>query len=228
MGAMGTATPRRSSTSFWQGLRRGPWPEEVIERLIVALDHLVKRLGTYDEVAGTILFGSYARGEFGRKSDVDLLILFEGEESPELTEIGRVALRICGDLEVAERLPMHLAPLLASVDRASDLGLPLLHAIWTDGIILCGRASALARIQPAGLAPWTLIKFSTANLPESGRVRLSRRLHGLGARPGLIRPPAMTLGRGTLLVPGSQQQAIRDVLDAVGASYDVLPVWRET
>lgn len=123
---------------------------------------------------------------------------------------------------------MHLAPLLASVARVDDLGPALLHAIWTDGIVLYGQASALARLQPVGLAPWALIQFSTTNLPASERVRLSRHLHGVGTRPGIIRPPAITLGRGVLLVLGRQQQTVRDVLDAVGAIFDAIPVWRET
>jgi hypothetical protein len=53
-------------------------------------------------------------------------------------------------------------------------------------------------------------------------------LDGLKTRPGIIRPPSIVVGRGALLVPGSQQQAVRNALDAVGASYDVIPVWRET
>lgn len=220
-----TATPRRGSTSFWRGLKRGPWPPEVVERLVHALDALVHRLRGDAEVVGVVLFGSYARGEFGRKSDVDLLILFEGEEPPERAEIGRAALRTCGEIETEYRLPMHLAPLLASVDRASDLGPDLLHAIWTDGLILYADASALARLQPPGLAPWVAIRFTTVRLSPSERVRLSRLLHGFGSRPGLVQPPGLVLGKGALLVPGAQQKGLRDALDTVGASYDLFPLW---
>jgi predicted nucleotidyltransferase len=199
----------------------------VLDRLFGALDLLVENLRTCDDIVGLILFGSYARGEYGRKSDVDLLIVLDVRDLPETTEAGRWALRLCGEIETRERLPMHLAPLLASVDRAADLGPTLLHAVWTDGIVLFGCAGALAPLQPTGLVPWTLIHFSTSRLPSSDRVRLSRQLHGLGTRPGLIRPPALALGRGALLVPGRLAGSVRDALDAAGASYDAIPVWRD-
>ena len=140
MDGRATDTLLRSSTSFWRKLRRGPWTAEVIDRLLVALDHLTRRLTTRDDVAAVILFGSYARGEYGRKSDVDLLIVFDSREPPESSEAGRATLRLCGELETEQRLPMHLAPLLISVDQAQDLGPTLLHAIWTDGIVLFARA----------------------------------------------------------------------------------------
>lgn len=227
MGDRATATRSRQSTSFWRNLRRGPWPEPVIERLVEALDRLVQRLRTREDVVGVVVFGSYARGEFGRSSDVDLLILFEGAEHAELSAAERAVLRVIGEVEAECRLPMHLAPLLANVDRPSDLGPDLIHAIWTDGVILYGSASALARLRPPGLTPWTAVRFSVARARPAERVKLSRRLHGLAGRPGIVRPPGITLGPGALLVPGEQQSAVRDALDEAGATYDLIPVWRE-
>jgi predicted nucleotidyltransferase len=222
-----TDTRPRSSTSCWSRLRRGPWPEEVVDRLLITLDKLAKRLRTSEEVVGLILFGSYARGQYGRKSDVDLLVVLDTECPPEDTKVGRAALRLCGELEIEQRLPMHLAPLLVGVDRAPDLGPTLLHALWTDGVVLYGCASALARLQPTGLAPWTVIHFSTTRLPAADRVRLSRRLHGMGKNPGIVRPLVVILGRGTILAPSSQSQSIQDALDTAGASYEAIPIWRE-
>ena len=228
MGGRGTATLRRGSTSFWHSLKHGPWPEPVIDRLIGALDALVQRLRASREVAGLILFGSYARGDFGRKSDVDLLILFEAVASPETAAAGRAAIRQVGEVELEARLPMHLAPLLASVEQPETLGADLLHDIWRDGQVLYARAAALAFLQPDGLTPWALIRFSAARASPRERVRLSRRLHGMAGRPGLVHPPSLTLGPGTLLVAASQAQAVRTALEEAGAAYDVLPVWRAT
>src|ERR1700694_2427593 len=99
MDGRATGTLPRSSTSFSKQLRRGPWGTEVVDRLLVALDQLTRRLTTRDDVAAVILFGSYARGEYGRKSDVDLLIVFDSPEPPESTEAGHATLRLCGELE---------------------------------------------------------------------------------------------------------------------------------
>src|SRR3954470_22439184 len=172
MGGRATATAQLESTSFWASLLRGPWPKAALERLVEALDHIAERLRAYHEVAGLVAFGSYARGEAGRSSDLDVLILFEGESPPERRDIGRSAARVIAEAEFEYRLPVHLAPLLASVDRPADLGPDLIHALWADGVVLFARAGALARLLPDGLTPWTLARYSVARAPAADRVRL--------------------------------------------------------
>lgn len=188
---------------------------------------LAHRLRARDDVVGLLVFGSSARGEFGRASDVDLLVLLAGGAPAERDDAGRAVLRVVGEIETELRLPMHLAPLLASVRHPEELGADLLHDLWRDGVVLYAEAAALAHLQPRGLTPWTLFRFSAAKAAPHERVRLSRRLHGLSGRPGLVRPPALTLGRGALLVPASLEQAVRDALDEAGAVYDPISVWRE-
>ncbi|MEM4360204.1 MAG: nucleotidyltransferase domain-containing protein [Candidatus Bilamarchaeaceae archaeon] len=218
---------RDESTSFWSSLRRGPWPERVVERLERALRRIEEQLAARNEIVGIVVFGSYARGEFGKTSDVDLLILFEGYQHPETTTAGSAALRVVGEIEAAERLPMHIAPLLASVDLPHELGPDLLHDIWADGVVLYAKAGALARLQPKGLAPYVLVRFSLRGAPDKEKVRLSRRLHGSKGKGGILGPQAITLGRGVVLVPANQQAILREVLDEAGATYDMIQVWRE-
>lgn len=62
--------------------------------------------------------------------------------------------------------------------------------------------------------------------PEE-KVRLSRRLHGIKGKGGILGPQAITLGRGVLLIPSMQQAVVQEALDDAGASYDIIPVWRE-
>jgi hypothetical protein len=177
-------------------------------------------------VAAFVLFGSYARGEHGRASDVDLLFVVRGEGPLEQREPGRLALQLAGEAEAKFRLPMHLAPMLAAAEQPDQLGDELVGSIWREAVILYAEASWLASIQPEGLAPWTLVRFSVARAEPRERVRLSRRLHGHGARPALIRPPALMVGRGALLVPAEIRQQVIEALDEAGATYDLIEVWR--
>src|SRR5581483_996389 len=216
-----TAPRWRKSTSFWHSLRRGPWPRTVTDRLIAALDTLAQRLRAYDAV---VVFGSYARGECGRRSDVDLLIVLDAGRQPNVDGRGAggkasseraigaanacrplsdVVVQLISELESEWRLPVHLSPLITSLDRIGELSTDLLHNIWADGLVLFARAGALARLRPTGLAPWALVRFTASRARPTDRVRLSRQLHGLrsSGAPGIIRAPGMVLGRGTLLIP---------------------------
>jgi hypothetical protein len=227
MDGKATATRPSGSTRFWHSLRRGPWPERTLHRLVAALDELARALRAVEGVAGLVLFGSYARGDFGRKSDVDLLVVLKGRESAPIEPVRQDVLRLLGEVEYRHRLPMHLAPLMASVHDPAALGPELLHSVWEDGVILYAEAGALAQLRPTELAPWTLFRFSQPHATAVDRVRLSRRLYGVGGRPGIVRPPGLPIGRGAVLVPGGEAQAVRDTLEEAGAVYDAIPVWRE-
>jgi predicted nucleotidyltransferase len=221
---------RSASTRSWPRWTPGLWPEATLARLATALDDLVQQLRREPAVACVVLFGSYARGDYGRSSDVDLLILIGEHGDPTLSLVGRDISQAISRLEVTHRLPMHLAPLMASAAHpAQQLGADLLHALWRDGIVLYAQAGALGRLLPSdGLSAWSLVRFHVASASAAERVQLSRRLHGRHpGQPGLVRPPSLVLGPGVLLLAAEQTAAVTHALDAVGAMYDLLPVWRE-
>ncbi len=89
------------------------------------------------------------------------------------------------------------------------------------------QAAALATLQTGELAPWNVVRFSLHQARPRERVRLARRLHGRPGRPGVIRLPGLDLARGAAFVPADQARAVRTALDDAGATYDMIPVWRE-
>jgi predicted nucleotidyltransferase len=221
------ATLHTNSTFFSPNSKPGPWPKPVLARLRQALVVLTTQAQVLDGVVGVVLFGSYARGEFGRKSDVDVLVLVQPGEV--LPTVRSVVVRIALEAETTHRLPMHIALLVAAAQTPDELGDDLLHALWSDGIILYAQAAALARLQPTGLAPWVVLRFSAAGLSPSRRVQLSRLVHGRArGQLGKVQPPGLLLGRGAALVPPEQAAALRTLFDELGVVYDAVPVWRPT
>ncbi len=219
-------TLRAGLTNSWRRSRRGLWPKAVMSRLTDALDALVRDLRMFDEVVAIVLFGAYARGDYGRKSDVDLLLLVCPSLRQSIDDLRRAMVRAAVDVEAHSHLPMHLVPLVADASSPENLGPDLLHAIVSDGVVLFAEASALAALQPEGLAPWVVVRFTSKDVPASQAVHLSRRLHGRGGKGGILKPPALELGRGALLVPASQADSLRAALDETGANYDIIPIWR--
>jgi predicted nucleotidyltransferase len=195
-------------------------------RLEAALDTLSRRARGVDGAAGLVLFGSYARGEFGRSSDVDLLVLARPTPNRPLDAIRSEVVSLTVEAEVEFRLPMHLSVLVADSGTPEELGPELLHALWSEGVVLFAETAALAQLQPQSLAPWVVVRFSASGLPAHHGVRVSRTLYGRGDLPGLVRPPSIRLGRGALLLPAEQAQAVRKALEQIGVHYDVIPVWR--
>jgi predicted nucleotidyltransferase len=220
-------TSLASSTSFWRRLRTGPWGKPVVERVEAALDAIVRRLRTDNAIRAIVLFGSYSRGDFGRRSDIDLLVLIESGSGEQLAAARERAIEAISEVESEARLPMHIAPLVADARDVEGLGETLLHEVWTDGIVLYGEASSLAGLRPEGLAAWSVVRFSLQGTLSKERVRLARRLHGAGGKPGIIRLPGLNLARGAAMLPAEQARAVRAALDDAGATYDIIPVWRD-
>ena len=210
------------STIWCDAWKRGLWPEAVLARLSAALDDLTARWRARPEVGAVLLYGSYARGDFGRKSDVDLLVLLSSP-GPSGSDFTREAL----DAEVAHQLPMRFAVQVATVGAEDELSPTFRHALAAEGIVLYGRAAAVAWLPPGGLRPWEVIRFEAAAAPRSARVRASRRLRGRAGRPGLLQPPVVDLAPGALLAPPEAAWTIREALQEAGAVVEVVPVWRD-
>jgi predicted nucleotidyltransferase len=220
---------------FWKLLRRGPWGENVAHRIKDTLQNLAVQLGSLDGLLALIVYGSYARGEAGHQSDLDLLILFA--ETGPLQRHEKQVLGLISQAESEGRLPVHISPLLASLDELDRLGNDLVHAVASEGIILYGQLSALTRFLPRQLTPAAIITFSLPDATPAVRMRLNRRLHGYAAwrtrngqrqrvtYPGLITPPARSLGPGVLLVPGERRAAVLKALNETGATHTETDVW---
>lgn len=201
----------------------------------MTLISLAIRLASLDGMAALIIYGSYARGEAGRRSDLDLLILFE--EADQLQRGDREALALISQAEAEARLPVHISPLLASLDHLEGLGDDLLHTLSCEGVILYGHLATLSRLLPQQPTPAVLITFSLQDTTPAVRMRLNRRLHGYTAwrtrndrreqvtYAGLVTPPARSLGSGVLLIPGERRTAVIEALEEAGATYTETAVW---
>lgn len=226
---------RSSAINFWPALNSGPWNEGVASRIESALLELTVRVASLDGIVAVIIYGSYARGEAGRRSDLDLLILFE--RAWQLRDQEESVLALVSQIETEAHLPLHLAPLVASLDRLDEVGYDLLHAIACEGVVLYGLVAALDRLVPQQPVPAVIITFSLKDAPASVRMRLNRRLHGYTAwrqrdgqreqvrYSGLVTPPAQSLGKGVLLIPGEQRAAVIETLEEAGATYSQTHVW---
>jgi predicted nucleotidyltransferase len=79
-----------------------------------------------------ILFGSYARGDFHKNSDIDILLVLENYSSP-FTEINRVS-EIKYDFLLANNLLINIIPTnLENLEHSNKL---LFKLIREEGIIL--------------------------------------------------------------------------------------------
>ena len=102
---------------------------------------LRERLSEWSDLRGAWLFGSVARGDADNNSDVDLLIVVDDLQSPDLHErLSRLQADVRSwtgnDLQLVEHSPSSWRKLV----RAKN---PLVQQIRLDGITLAGDAASL-------------------------------------------------------------------------------------
>ena len=91
-----------------------------------------------DRIKSIILYGSYARGDFNKKSDVDLLILTDLNEK-EIEEFRNVIWEKCADIEID--VGIVISPLIRNIDEFyswSDVK-PFYINILKEGVVLHGE-----------------------------------------------------------------------------------------
>lgn len=114
--------------SSGRALRHPDVPDETVFRLIA--ERLKSKLGAET----VILYGSVARGEATRDSDVDLLVIVPGSEQKAYLRMARV-LEVVRDISRGIPLsPIVLTP--EEVNERSDRGDPFLRQILEEGVAL--------------------------------------------------------------------------------------------
>jgi len=210
------ARSKRSSTN---ADRIPPEDRTLIERFL-------SELAGIPEIEAVVLFGSFARGDIDRRSDIDLLVVVDARNPGALRP--RLARLITG-----LRPHREIRPTLTNL---RDLDPTFLRNVFRDGIVLRGKLV----LTPDHLAlhPRILIAYDLTSLKPSQKVRFSRLIHGfesrktVGGRTHVYRYPglkdrygATIVSRSALLLePKSAEAFVRELEDhrVAYTRFDVL------
>jgi len=173
-----------------------------------------------------ILFGSFARGDHGPGSDIDLLVVVDQEDT---LPLHRALARLVTDLRPSRdvtALPTNLR----------DMDPSFLRNVFQDGILLEG--SLLLTAEGLALQPWSIVSYDLSHLPPAQKVRVSRRVHGFTLRrgtgrrrrtfryPGFVqRHGATLLSPSMLLVEGHKVKTVEDELRSLRARVRVRNIY---
>ena len=106
------------------------------EAILTLARETARRIGTeHPQVLRILLFGSFAREDYGTRSDLDLLVILKESEKS-------VPERIADLLKYAPAYPTDIFPLtVAEVESRLEAGDPFLQRALREGILLWGQGS---------------------------------------------------------------------------------------
>lgn len=134
------------------------------------IEEVVAKLRSFPEVTAVVLFGSFARKDIDRRSDIDLLVVVDRQDPGSLrSKVARL---------ISEMKPhREISPILTNLQ---DLEPTFLRNVFDDGIVLHGKLV----LSPAHLAlqPRVLIAYNLSGMSQTQKVHVSRLIHGYISR----------------------------------------------
>lgn len=185
------------------------------------LSYLVSSLSKVEGVDAVVVFGSVARGEAGKKSDIDLLVIVDKRDA-------ELEGRIRDETGKHERV----IPVISTHEELVKEPY-FLYDVLRDGIVLFKSPKAVTRL-PFAMPERAMAIYSldTSHLSQGGRVKLNQALYGARYRrklkggvktyryKGLVESlGGRMLGRGVIAIPGGAERRMDELLASHGVKY---------
>ena len=189
---------------------------------------LMRDKNVSEKISKIILFGSVARGDFDKESDIDIFVETKLQE-----KIIQKQLDLFNESKIKEnyRLSGVQNEIVLKVG-VLDKWKGLKESIAEDGISLYGKYEE----KPKALRHFTLFKISVERRKFSLKIKVWRRIYGhkqkvgkkIYSSKGLLQELDCTrLSKGIFLAPFHNRQKVIDFLDKNRASYEMLDVYKK-
>jgi len=185
-----------------------------------------------------ILFGSIPKGEISKKSDIDLLMLFNTDHNPEMGEEMKSAIKISSEISVKYDLAHSFSFVMKNLNDPNDVDTDFLWNISKEGVIIWGRPDAELLGKPGkNLEPKSLITYSTKGLTPKQKSAIHRGLFGYKfsqktkgkiykeEKKGII-DKKYKLANGVFLISSAMEEGITKVLKENNADFRAIKVWK--
>jgi predicted nucleotidyltransferase len=193
----------------------------------------LKELPTLEAV---VLFGSAARAEMTKKSDIDLLLLFDTDHNPESGEEGKTIFKRAIEIERKYKLENPFS--LVFLNIGEDVDAEFVWEVVRDGTVLYYRHPPEGILGKEGyLSPAVLISYTFEGVPQKDRVHVNRVLYGyrskkvhngkeyLSERKGIIPRYGRKLGRATFIVDARIGEEVQRLFDEKNVLYTATRIW---
>jgi len=160
-----------------------------------------------------VLFGSLLEGDVNKKSDIDLLLIFNTSGNPEtgieLKKATKIGIEVLKNYSIENSFSF----VIANTQEPSKTDKDFLRETAGKGIIVWGKGgfNFLKKHREASLQ--TLFAYSTQNLSPANKRKLLRKVAKITKLYG------EKLGRGVVLVGKNQEKALEKTFKECKATY---------
>lgn len=194
------------------------------ERFKLPVIDFVGRADEIPNLVGVVLYGSAITGDVSKKSDIDLLLLFDCNHNPEIGEEANIARRISSDISSKHDLAYPFSFVFVNMRELKEVEPDFLWNVVRESILIWGKPGELIGREPhPSLKPLVVVSYSVNNLSENNKRSLLRKLYTSKNR--LLDKKTDRLGPGTILVSAEKFEEVRKLFDKFHVKYSLRKVW---
>jgi predicted nucleotidyltransferase len=192
------------------------------------IEDIKKSSKNYSEIETVIIFGSVARDQAGKESDLDICIILKNENLK-----SNISNKI---LDLEEKYDKNIN-LVFTNPSFKNLDRQFIETILREGIVVYGKKPD-ASIQQLELEPYEIIKFDLSNLDHSKKMKIKRLLYGIETKKkykgkiytnkqkGLVEKlDGLRIGIASILIPEKKSWEIENILRENGVSLRKITIW---
>ena len=195
-------------------------------------DELIKEIKDvskeYSEIESIIIFGSVARDQAGKESDLDVCIVLKNENTK-----NNISNKI---LDIEKKHDKNIN-LVFTDSSFKGLDRQFVETILREGITIYGKTPD-ASIQQLELEPYEIIKFDLSNLDQSKKMKIKRLLYGTKTKKkykgkiytseqkGMVEElGGLRIGIASILIPEKKSWELENILRENGVSLRKITIW---
>ena len=181
-----------------------------------------------------ILFGSAAAGEMHKKSDIDLLLVFDTATTPETGDEAKVINRRAREIERKYKLENPFS--FVFLNRGEGIDADFLWEVTKTGFVLYLKTESVIGRREF-LTPSLIFSYSFQGIQPKDQMYVNRRLYGyrskvvhggkeyVNEKPGLVQLYGKKMGRATFIVDARKSDEVRRLFDERSILYKMVKTW---
>ena len=195
-------------------------PEEIKLPLIDFADKISKM----PDLIGVIIFGSVVTGDMSKKSDVDILLVFDTDHDPEMGKEAKIVQNIASGISAKYDMVYPFSFVFVNKKNIGEVESDFLWNVVKEGVVIWGKPQDILMKAPhPSLEPLMLIRYSVKELNERDKRKILRWLYTSKKR--IIEESKEKWGPGVLLIKASKFEEIKKIFDEFNVKYSVKKFW---
>jgi len=205
------------------------------DEIFPAVMEFSRRAARIPNLKAAVLFGSAATGTLTKKSDIDMLLVFDSKTNPETGPEAAAAHSIAGDISARTGLAYPFS--FVMFGRGENPEPALLREVLRDGIVLFARTSDVLGAAKEGLDPHLLVSYTLKGMQPREKMALQRGLYGYtsvktaagkryrNSKPGLVGEHGRRIGPTAFVLRFEVAEEMRVIFRKNRCKYRETPVW---